>query len=201
MPAPLHLASASPRRLELLLQAGFAPIPRPTGIREESDRTSPVRDRVLALAEAKGRHVLASLAAAERRGVVLAADTVVVVDDRALGKPRGPEEAVGMLRLLSGRSHEVLTGVFAARADEGRSAGLVDSTTVRFRAYGEEFIRWYVSTGEPMDKAGGYGIQGRGALLAEGIEGSWSNVVGLPLERIPELFSRIGFDVLDYLMI
>jgi septum formation protein len=99
-----------------------------------------------------------------------------------------------MLRRLSGRSHEVLTGLSLLRTDDSRSLAWLEATRVRFRECSEELIRWYVATGEPLDKAGAYGIQGRGAMLVAGIEGSWTNVVGLPIERLPDLLAGIGID-------
>jgi septum formation protein len=127
----------------------------------------------------------------------MAADTAVVLEELVLGKPADNTEAAGMLFRLSGRVHQVVTGVFLLRTDDGRSARAVESTGVRFRTLSRPLIDWYVSTGEPLDKAGAYGIQGRGVLLTAGVEGSWTNVVGLPLERLPGLFSQIGFDLLD----
>ena len=100
-----------------------------------------------------------------------------------------------MLRHLRGRTHEVLTGVWIARTDDGSSVAGLESTAVRFRNYDDALIRAYVATGEPLDKAGAYAIQGRGALFAEQIEGSWSNVVGFPLERLPGWLRRIGLTI------
>src|SRR6185369_11903005 len=122
----------------------------------------------------------------------LGADTVVVLDGEILGKPADAAGAERMLRALSGREHRVLSGVCVLRADGGREAAGVAATLVRFRAYGGDTVRWYVGTGEPMDKAGAYGIQGKGALLVASIDGSWSNVVGLPLEILPGLLESIG---------
>lgn len=102
-----------------------------------------------------------------------------------------------MLRRLSGRTHEVLTGVALIRLEDGRASGGVERTRVRFAAYGEQTVQDYVATGEPLDKAGAYGIQGGGARLAEGIEGSWSNVVGLPLERLEGWLREVGVDLAD----
>ena len=111
-----------------------------------------------------------------------------------LGKPRDTAEAALMLAELRGRTHEVLTAVFLARTDDGRATTGVESTRVRFREFEDETIRDYVASGEPLDKAGAYGLQGRGVLLTERIEGSWSNVVGLPLERLPEWLARLDLD-------
>jgi septum formation protein len=191
---PLFLASGSPRRLALLREAGLDPTPCPTGVPEEPFTGESPREHVVRLAREKGRNALAQLGGRGTSGLVLAADTAVVLDGVLLGKPADDGDAAAMLRRLSGRAHDVLTGVFLARLGDGRSAEGADVTRVTFKAYGEETVAWYVATGEPRDKAGAYGIQGEGAALVEGIEGSWSNVVGLPMELLPRLFERIGED-------
>lgn len=132
----------------------------------------------------------------EHDAPVLGSDTVVDVDGIALGKPATAEEATEMLRLLSGRSHRVHTGV--ALAFEGRCESLVDTATVRFRPLDDAVIRWYVDSGEPMDKAGAYAVQERGGLLVEGIEGAPNTVIGLPLHRLPELFARCSLDFWNF---
>ncbi len=181
------LASASPRRKELLLQAGFEPLVCPSSYREEAGRGgSPAR---LVLANARGK----CRAVVKERGdavPVVGADTVVVVDDEILGKPHTEAEAAAMLRLLSGRSHLVLTGV--AVGYRGRLLREVCTTKVFFRSLTKEEITSYVGSGEPMDKAGAYGIQGKGALLAERIEGCYNNVVGLPLTELYLMLKKIG---------
>jgi septum formation protein len=129
-------------------------------------------------------------AAAERhpRSWVVAADTTVVLGNALLGKPAGAEEATGMLRRLSGRSHEVLSAIVLARARDGVERSAVSSTRVFFRRLSEDEIRWYVRTGEAFDKAGAYGIQGKGGALVKRIEGSFSNVVGFPVEAFFHLW-------------
>jgi septum formation protein len=112
-----------------------------------------------------------------------------------LGKPRDAADALSMLRRLSGRTHEVITACRLVRSDDGRAAAAAALSGVRFQPWNENLARWYVATGEPFDKAGAYGIQGRGVLLASGIEGSWSNVVGLPLESLPGQFAEVGDDL------
>jgi len=146
------------------------------------------------LAAAKGHEARRRLPAGPP-ALLLAADTAVVIDGDCLGKPADPDDARAMLRRLCGRAHEVLTGVYLLRTDDGREIVDVDSTTVRFRAYDDADIEAYVASGEGTDKAGGYGIQGRGVLLVEGIDGSWSNVVGLPLERLSGWLDAIGVDL------
>jgi len=154
---------------------------------------TPVR-HVSRLAAAKARAALRRIATEASPGVVLAADTVVTIDGAILGKPASAKDAERMLRSLRGKVHQVLTGVIVVRTDDGRSADAVEATRVRFRHFDDETLQAYVTSGEPLDKAGAYGIQGLGALLSLRIEGSWSNVVGLPLERLPECFEGIGVD-------
>lgn len=199
-PFRLYLASASPRRLQLLRQIGLAPLPRPALLEERAEDGERPTTLVRRLAETKGRAVVPQIAcesAAAGTALILAADTAVVVAGEVLGKPTDPADAERMLRRLRGRTHEVLTGVFLLRTDDGRSVCEVESTRVTFGELGDETIRDYVAGGESLDKAGAYGIQGRGALFVERIDGSWSNVVGLPVERLPAWFARIGVDLLE----
>jgi septum formation protein len=191
-----YLASASPRRRELLRQIGIDPVLMPADLDEQAAAGEPPRIVVLRLAEAKASHAARRLEAAAP-GVLLAADTAVVIDGVCLGKPASPDDAAAMLRRLRGRTHEVLTGVFIMTTDGRRSVGGVDTTRVQFRRYDDATIGAYVASGEGNDKAGAYGIQGRGVLLVEHIAGSWSNVVGLPLERLSGWMSGIGIDLWD----
>jgi len=188
---PVYLASASPRRLSLLLQIGISPVVVPAMVRESSRPGETPSEMVLRLARTKARAASERLGAPLRAGLLLAADTAVVVGSRVLGKPADPGEAETMLRLLRGKAHEVLTGVCMRRTDDGRETAFVATTTVRFRRFDDALLRAYVASNEPLDKAGAYGIQGRGALLVEGIAGSWSNVVGLPLELLPQAAQRL----------
>lgn len=141
---------------------------------------------------------LAREKAAERAAegeLVLAADTTVTLNGRILGKPNDPEDARAMLRELAGREHQVMTGVaLHAPGIEVPTVAAVDVSTVRFAPMSEAEIAWYVDTGEPLDKAGAYGIQGRGALFITSLEGSFSNVVGLPLRRLYELLRQCGWE-------
>ena len=187
------LASASPRRAELLRSVGIEPEIRPAEIDESAAAGETPEAAVARLAATKAAHVAHELGARDDV-IVIAADTVVVVDGIALGKPIDDEDALRMLHTLSGRAHHVLTGVHLIATGSGRTAAAVDTTHVRFRDLDEAWIRWYVATGETRDKAGAYGIQGRGAWLTTAIEGSWSNVVGLPLERLPALLRDVGVD-------
>lgn len=176
----LVLASASPRRAELLRTAGFTFEVRPADVDETPRPAEPPATYALRVARDK------ALAAAERvNGTdawILAADTVVVVDGRILGKPTGPADARRMLSLLSGVVHEVLTAVVVRHA--GSETSEVVSTRVRFTTLSAAEMDWYVESGEPDGKAGAYAIQGLGSRFVDWIEGSWSNVVGLPVATV-----------------
>jgi septum formation protein len=195
----VYLASNSPRRRFLLEQIGLEPIVLPASVEERPLAAEVPVHLVRRLAQAKGQQAAGRLLGAPR-GLLLAADTAVVIDGMCLGKPACAREAADMLRRLSGRAHEVLTGVFLARTDDGRAVSDSVSTRVRFRPLDERTIGAYVAAGESQDKAGAYGIQGRGALLVENIEGSWSNVVGLPLERLPAWTAQLDLDLWDLLL-
>ncbi len=186
----LTLASSSPRRAELLRAAGipFDVLPVEVDERFHADEKP---DRAVArLAEAK-----ASAAAAIRPDdIVLGADTTVVIRDQALAKPVDADEATRMLRMLSGRTHEVLTGICLCH--RGRRLVHVEPTRVRMARISESEIAWYVSTSEPYDKAGGYAAQGLASRFIEGIDGSFSNVVGLPISNVYELLKELGCDTL-----
>ena len=186
----LVLASASPRRRELLAALGISARVRPAAVDETPLDGEPAADCVVRLARAKA-HVDA------RPGeLILAADTLVVLDGRILGKPAGPEEAAAMLARLAGRDHLVQTGVAVHDADSGATAAAVETTRVTLAALDARRIAAYVATGEPLDKAGAYAIQGLGALFVESIDGNYSNVVGLPLPLTRRLFAELGFDLL-----
>ncbi len=186
----LILASSSPRRSALLEQLGIDPIVRPSDV-DETPRPGEAPDEyVERLARAKA-------AAADPDGaVVVAADTIVTIDGELLGKPRSAAEARAHLRRLSGREHEVLTGL-AVRTEGAEAAG-VESTRVTFAALDESDIAWYVATGEPTDKAGSYAIQGAGGLFVSEIDGSFDNVIGLPRRLLRCLVAELGVDLLHF---
>ncbi|HEV2487593.1 MAG TPA: Maf family protein [Terracidiphilus sp.] len=191
----LVLASASPRRRELLAQAGFSFQVHPAHIPEEPlDGEDPIA-YVTRLAREKAEAVFRELAAAKNpRGeqsldgqslAVLGADTTVTLDNHILGKPEDAADAARMLRMLSGRTHRVITGVALVTAEGAEVAA--EATAVRFLALSDEEIAAYVATGEPMDKAGAYAIQGWAARWIPRIEGCYFNVVGLPLALVSTL--------------
>ena len=179
----LILASASPRRAEILRSVGWPFEALPAHIdesREEGERADAYVERIaLAKAEAAAARAPGSL--------VLGADTVVVIDDQILGKPCDEGDANRMLRVLNGRRHQVLTGVALVNEVTGQSKVAHEVTDVRFAEMSDEEINWYVATGEPMDKAGAYAIQGHGALFIKEIRGDYFNVVGLPVRLLYSL--------------
>lgn len=185
---PMVLASASPRRQELL---GFYGIPFqvvPSGANEDAAGDGKTQVRELA------RRKCMDVAARCPGRLVLAADTLVCVEDQVLGKPQNEEDALRMLRLLSGRSHQVHTGVCIACPD-GTVIDRVATTEVTFLPVGDELLRRYIATGEPMDKAGAYAIQGRAGAFIQSIQGSPTNVIGLPLEVLTEVFTQLGLSL------
>jgi len=192
---PLYLASASPRRRELMEAIGLAFGVRPVAIDESPHEGESPASVAVRLAAAKAAAAAAALRDEGIAALVLAADTVVALDGTIFGKPRDEADALAMLKRLAGATHEVITACRLVRGDDGRVAASVTQTRVRFRRWDPRVASWYAATGEPLDKAGAYGIQGRGVFLSEGIEGSWSNVVGLPLEALPALFRDVGDDL------
>ena len=180
------LASASPRRAALLTRAGHAFDVVPANVDERRQPVEPARDYVDRLAREKA----GAVAARYPERVVIGADTAVVIDGAVLGKPRGADDAARMLRRLSGRAHQVLTGVAVRRGE--RCVSAVESTVVHFAELDDAQIAWYVDTGEPSDKAGAYGLQGDGARFVTRIEGSRSNVIGLPLARLDQLLDHLS---------
>jgi septum formation protein len=181
----LVLASGSARRRELLSAAGFTFDVQAVDVDERREDGEAAASYVDRLARVK-----AQAAVRDPDSAVIGADTVVVVDDEVLGKPRDVSDATRMLRLLSGRAHEVLTGV--AVTWRGRTTSHVERTTVWFAPLSERDIAWYVASGEPMDKAGAYAIQALGARFVPRIEGSYSNVVGLPVAAVLQLLGKAG---------
>jgi septum formation protein len=180
---PLVLASSSPRRAEILRSVGWPFEICAADIDETITAGETPEDYVRRLARAKA----VAVASSRLFGLVLGADTIVLVDGEVLGKPRDDGDARHMLRRLSERWHEVLTGVALVRAETGRAVVRLERTRVRFAAMSDEEIDWHVATGAVSDKAGAYAIQGRAALFIEAIEGDYWNVVGLPVRLVYEL--------------
>ena len=189
----MTLASASPRRQALLraLWIEFRIVP------SLADEAGPLPDDGCRRAEALALRKAAEVATRVGEGLVLGADTIVECDGRLLGKPRDRDEARRFLRLLSGRSHLVVTALALVEAGGGRTVTGQEVTEVCVRPLMAEEIDAYVGTDEPLDKAGGYAIQGAGGAFIEGIKGSFTNVVGLPLGRLRALLLRFGIDPLS----
>lgn len=184
------LASASPRRRELLslITEHFTVCPADA---DETLRDAPLGEEVTRLSRLKAEAVRAQYPNA----VCIGSDTMVTIDGLRLGKPKDADEAASMLRRLRGRTHEVLTGL-AVLTPDGGAHTLHTCTRVTFRDFAEDELAAYLATGEPLDKAGAYGIQGLGGLLVAGIQGDYHNVVGLPVCRLGRMLLDFGVDCL-----
>ncbi len=191
MKTPIILASNSPRRKELLRQLGL----------DFSIDPADVDERVLPNEVPEGYAVRVALdkarlaAARAVSGIVIAADTIVVVDDEILGKPADASDAERMLKMLSGKAHRVITGLAVMDVATGKTVTRTSITRVWFRRLAQQEIVSYIATGEPLDKAGAYGIQERGALLVDKIDGCYFNVVGLPLSLLGKLLLDFGINM------
>ena len=192
MDLPLVLGSGSPRRRELLTRAGIAFEVLPADIDEIAEVGEEPAAFALRLAREKALAVATRVGAAPRR-LVLGADTIVVIDADVLGKPTDPEDAVRLLSRLVGREHRVLTAVAVIASDRlAHAATCVVTSRVSMRPASDEEIRHYVATGEPLDKAGAYAAQGEGRRFVERIDGSESNVIGLPIDETLALLRESG---------
>lgn len=187
----LILASQSPRRKMLLEQVGIPFAVIPSNVDETMKENVDPCEFVKVLATRKATHIMDKCLGSES-AVVLAADTIVVLDGVILGKPKDSNEAFEMLSMISDNWHEVLTGIAMIDNETGSSLTHVEKTRVKIRSLTPEAIRNYIDTGEPLDKAGAYGIQGLGALLVEKLDGCYFNVVGLPLYRVSVMLSQMG---------
>ena len=186
----LILASASPRRRELLSLFGVPFVIRVADIDETMDLSRPAFDEVGRVSRAKALAV-----PKDADDVVIAADTIVVCEGKVLGKPHSEEEAREMLRLLSGRDHQVMTGCTVLYGEQCRT--FTEVTDLHFRPLSEKEIEKYVASGEPMDKAGAYGIQGGAALCCERMVGDYYNVMGLPVCRLGQILRRMAPDWME----
>ena len=190
--AKIVLASASPRRQELLRRVGIADFDVRVPRVEETFPQGLTPPEVVAYISREKAEAAAGLCGPE--DIVITADTMVFLDEQRLGKPRDEAHALEMLTALQGRKHTVCTGVSVCRGT--RRLTETESTDVFFRPAAEEELRRYIATGEPMDKAGAYGVQGRGALLVERLEGDFFNVMGLPVLRLARMLERFGVSLL-----
>jgi len=184
----LILASSSPRRRDLLSSLGLQFQVVPAEIREIPSPHEAARDFAVRVAEKKALAVGTKYSHAW----VIGADTIVAIEGEILGKPRDREDAKRMLQRLADREHVVLTGYVLLNVSEGKRLKGVEETRVKINALEQQEIEWYINTGEPFDKAGAYAIQGKGAFMVEWIEGSYTNVVGLPLCQLIRLFKVAG---------
>lgn len=192
--ADFILASASPRRRELLGRLGMEfEVVVSEADEDAIPKNIPVKLYVQELAMLKAA-ATAKQVLRRKKAYVIAADTVVTLDGAILGKPSDAEDAFNMLKTLSGNSHEVFTGICVMRMSDAKTVCRAVKTEVRFKELTDEKIKAYIATGEPMDKAGAYGIQGKGALLIDGINGDYFNVVGLPLAELAETLEK-EFDI------
>ena len=185
------LASKSPRRSELLKRMGLEFIVKASRIDEKMDPFAHPSDEVARVSLAKAQAVRKNC---NPEDIIISADTIVVCDGLMMGKPRSESDAFSMLHRLSGRDHQVMTGLTVLGPE--RTENLTVTTTLRFRALSDTEIRNYIATGEPMDKAGAYGVQSRGALFVERIDGDFFNVMGLPVEQLGLVLARFGVKLL-----
>ena len=177
------LASASPRRKELLEKIGLVFIVDPSQYSEDLNSKLTPQDLALSISEGKAR----AMAAKYPDAIIIAADTIGVIGSRIIGKPHTSAEAVKMLRLLSGKSHQVITGLTVLDSNNDMKVSKTLQTRVYFKELSDDEIAAYVKTGEPLDKAGAYAIQGLGSIFVEKINGDYYNVMGLPLNTVREL--------------
>ena len=184
----LILASKSPRRYELLKQVGLDFDVIPSGIEEDYIKGESPRKHVLRLAEAKALDV----GHQHPDRWIIGADTIVYVDHAILGKPKSREEAKKMPRRLSGKEHRVLTGFSVLHLEKGKRDREAVQTAVKVKKLTQTEVDWYIQTGEPFDKAGGYAVQGIGSFMIESIKGSYTNVVGLPICELIQMLNRLG---------
>ena len=185
------LASASPRRQELLSSVGIRFTVKPSNVDEEPIVDESPQEHVSRLASAKAREVAGRVNQTDEVWV-LGADTIVIIDGELLGKPEGRVEALHMLKKLSGRTHKVITGYSIYNPSKDEEIKRAVETTVKFKDLTDDEITGYVASGEPMDKAGAYAIQGLGAFMVEEIKGSYSNVVGLPICQVVNDLEEAG---------
>jgi septum formation protein len=186
----LILASSSPRRKDLLEKLGIPFEVITSGVSEDVDGDIDPKEMVVMLAKRKAGAVAQSLTS----GIVIGSDTTIAFEGQVLGKPKDEEEAKAILKSLKGKHHQVYSGMALVNAKDKRVEATSVMTSIKMRNYSDEEIDAYVATGEPMDKAGAYAIQGQGGRLVDEIKGSFDNVVGLPIRELAELLRRFGFD-------
>lgn len=186
------LASASPRRQQLLTQIGLNFKVKPSSIEEVIDNTLEPSQVAMSLASQKCKDIVSQI---KDDCIVIGADTIVVKDNKMLGKPRDERDAFDMLTSLRGEWHQVVTGLCLYRASDKQSICDYEITKVKISDKSDEFINEYISTREPFDKAGAYGIQGYGSLLVEKIDGCYFNVMGLPIYKLSCMLDKLGYKI------
>ncbi|MEF3255040.1 MAG: Maf family protein [Deferribacterales bacterium] len=182
------LASGSPRRRELLTKLGINFQYVTADVREEFNDNDPIEEQVMKIASIKAYNV----SRIYDEAFIIGADTVVYCENRIMGKPKDTKDAFEMLSFLSGKKHEVITGVAVINKLNKIHEQFYEKTEVFFKRLNNELINWYIDSEELLDKAGAYGIQGKGSLLVEKIHGNYDNVVGLPVGRLLEVFAKLG---------
>ncbi len=197
----LILASQSPRRREILTREGFEFTALPSQVSENPDESLNIPERILDIARRKAWHIFNSLEVKNRSTVgqaliVLAADTEVVIENRTLGKPEDADAAFAMLRLLSGKTHEVITAVVLIENISGAETSHLETTKVIFKELTDQQIQNYIQTGAPFDKAGGYGIQDDSKYFVERFDGDYDNIVGLPITAIKKIFMEKNWRII-----
>ncbi|MCL2337927.1 MAG: Maf family protein [Firmicutes bacterium] len=190
----IYLASSSPRRRDILNLIRLPHLVLDIDVDESVPPAMSAPEQVELLSSRKAAYAVRLLS----HGLVIAADTVVALDGEVLGKPADEAKALGMLERLQGRTHEVFTGVTVWDIAVGRAVTGHEHTEVTMRAAGREELLKYIATGEPMDKAGAYGIQGLGSVLITGIRGCYFNVMGLPVYKLTRMLKELGIDVSEY---
>lgn len=196
LPFKLILASQSPRRKDLLNQAGYRFSILSVNLSETPDKNLNLDQQILKIAREKGEACLAQHNHLKSEAfLILSADTMVIVDGKSYGKPESKSQAAEYLKLLSGRDHEVKTGICLINCLTFEQEELITTTKVHFRTLSDEEIETYVDSGEPMDKAGGYGIQGQGKTFISHFEGPFDNVVGLSIEAFESLLKKRNWNV------
>jgi septum formation protein len=189
---PIILASASPRRFELMNKLGLNFQVVPSDITEVIPKFSGFPGELVA---ELALHKASDVAGKFKTALVIGADTLVALGNRIFGKPSGPGEAVNMLKALSGKTHSVYSGIAIIQVSTGRTETGFCETKVRFKPVSTAEIKSYVATGEPLDKAGAYGIQDKGGVLVEGIEGCYFNIVGLPLSKLADMLQKFQVSI------
>ncbi|NLW45882.1 MAG: septum formation inhibitor Maf [Firmicutes bacterium] len=189
---PIILASMSPRRFELMSKLGLDFQVIPSDITEVIPKSS---DSPGELVTKLALHKASDVAGKLEKALVIGADTLVVLEEMIFGKPSGPDEAVNMLKALSGKTHSVYTGIAIIQVSTGQTETGYCETKVKFKPVSTAEIQSYVATGEPLDKAGAYGIQGKGGALVAGIEGCYFNIVGLPLSQLADMLQKFQVSI------